>query len=200
MEKLFFKPTRFKSSIYTLFSIIMLVFFTGCAGDRGPAGPEGPEGPPGAEILPVSFEFTASLTTENDFEFFQDIPSEIEVFESDVILVFVLEDVIPDDDTEVWRQLPLTEFNERGTRLFNFDFTFADVRLFLDANYELDSTDEFVDVLFRGVHVPADFVADFQTASQLKNAKTVDHLELILDAKIEIVRRAETRKPLTTNP
>lgn len=188
--------TRFYLS---LISIFLLIFYSGCEGEQGPAGPEGPEGPPGAEILPVSFEFTADLTVQNDFEFLQDIPAEIEVFDSDVILMFVLEDVL-EDDTEVWRQLPITEFNERGTRLLTFDFTFADVRLFLDANYELGSADEFTDVLFRGVHVPADFVADIQASAEIENARTVEELELILETDIKTIIRSDVRKSISFNP
>lgn len=199
MSKISFdSPTHTKFYV-SLISIFLLIFYSGCDGDRGPSGPEGPEGPPGAEILPVSFEFTANLTSQNGFEFLQDIPSEIEVFNSDVILVFVLEDVL-EDDTEVWRQLPITEFNERGTRLLTFDFTFADVRLFLDANYELGSADEFTDVLFRGVHVPADFVADIQASAEIENARTVEELELILETDIETIMRSDLRKSISFNP
>lgn len=199
MSKISFNAPTLTKFYLILISIFLLIFYIGCEGDRGPAGPEGPEGPPGAEILPVSFEFTANLTTQNNFEFLQDIPAEIEVFDSDVIIVFVLEDIL-EDDTEVWRQLPITEFNERGTRLLTFDFTFADVRLFLDANYELGSADEFTDVLFRGVHIPADFVADFQASSEIENARTVEELELILETDIETIMRSEVRRSITINP
>ena len=199
MSKISFHSPTHRKLYVSLISIFLIIFYIGCEGDRGPAGPEGPEGPPGAEILPVSFEFTASLTNQNDFEFLQEIPAEIEVFNSDVILVFVLEDVL-EDDTEVWRQLPITEFNERGTRLLTFDFTFADVRLFLDANYELGLADEFTDVLFRGVHVPADFVADFQASAEIENAQTIEELELILETSIETVIRSDSRKSITIDP
>ena len=91
-----------------LMAFLLLFFAMVSCGERGPTGPEGPPGPPGPEILPVAFEFNATINQQNGFEFFQEIPSQIDVFEQDVMLVFVLEDYIPEDDLEVWRKLPIT--------------------------------------------------------------------------------------------
>lgn len=166
--------------------LFMTVVLISC-GERGPVGPEGPPGPPGqdgAEILPTSFEFNATLSPENNFEFFSGIPEDIEVFDSDVMIAFVLEDYIEEDDLEVWRQLPIAEFNSRGTVLFDFDFTAIDVRVFLDANYNLNASDGYQDVLIRAVHIPADFAAKMKTES-LKNIQTPDELEQFLGVEIQ---------------
>jgi len=175
-----------KRSIKTIAALIFLTLFLNSCGDRGPVGPEGPQGPqgpPGPEILPTSFEFNATLLPENEFEFFSDIPTDIEVLDSDVIIAFVLEDFIEQDDLEVWRQLPITEFNSRGTLLFDFDFTLVDVRIFLDANYNLSVSDGFEGVLIRAVHIPANFAAKMKTES-LRNIQSPDELEQFLGVDI----------------
>jgi len=166
----------------------MFLMLSGCAerGPVGPEGPRGPEGPPGPEVIPTSFEFEADLLQSNGFEYFQDIPSQIEVFESDVILAYVFEDYIEEQDLEVWRQLPLTEFNNDGTVLLDFDFTFVDLRIFMDANYNLGSSDEYEGLLIRAVHVPAGFLNN-QKTMQLNDAKTFSELETMLGVEIESV-------------
>ncbi len=172
-----------------LFKILLLltVFTLASCTERGPIGPEGPrgpQGPPGPEILPITFEFNANFTPNNGFEHFEDIPPQIEVFDSDVILLFILEDYIPEDDLEVWRKLPIIEFNNRGTLLFDYDFTFVDIRLFLDANYNLGINDSFQDILIRAVHVPSNFLAKTRSNDTLKDIKTFDEMEAYLGVPI----------------
>ena len=155
----------------------------------GPEGPPGPQGPPGPEILPATFEFNATLLPSNGFEFYQDIPQSIEVLESDVVLAFVLEEYISEDDLEVWRQLPITDFNERGSVIFDFDFTLVDLRVFLYANYPLSFSDGYEDVLIRAVHIPANFAAKMKPES-LKEVGHPDELEALLGVEFrKIVSR-----------
>lgn len=171
---------------FFLTAIVMFLMLSGC-GERGPVGPEGPrgpQGPAGPEVIPTSFEFEADLLQSNGFEFFQDIPAGIEVFESDVVLAYVLEDYLPDEDLEVWRQLPLTEFNGNGTSIINFDYTFVDVRIFMDANYNLGAADEYSGLLIRAVHVPAGFLNN-QKVLQLDDAKTFSELEAMLGVQVK---------------
>jgi hypothetical protein len=164
-------------------SVTLFLLLNGC-GEPGPVGPQGPQGPPGPEVLPTSFEFEADLTQSNGFEFFRDIPTQIEVFESDVMLAYVLEDYIPEDDLEVWRQLPITDFNSRGTVQINFDYTFVDIRIFMDANYNLGSIDEYEDLLIRAVHVPAAFL-NTNKAMTLSDTKTLSELEQMLGVEVQ---------------
>jgi hypothetical protein len=172
-----------KKIIKTIAALLFMTVVLISCGGRGPVGPEGPPGPPGPEILPTSFEFNATLSPNNDFIYINSIPNEIDVFDSDVIIAFVLEDYIEQDDLEVWRQLPITEFNSKGTVLFDFDYTLIDVRVFLDANYILTSSDGYQDVLIRAVHIPANFAAKMKTGS-LKNVQTPDELERYLGVEI----------------
>lgn len=173
-----------KKIIKTIAALLFMTVVLISCGDRGPVGPEGPPGPPGPEILPTSFEFNATLSPDNDFEYINSIPNEIDVFDSDVVIAFVLEDYIEQDDLEVWRQLPITEFNSKGTVLFDFDYTLIDVRVFLDANYFLTSSDGYQDVLIRAVHIPANFAAKMKTES-LKNIQNPNDLEEFLGVEIQ---------------
>jgi hypothetical protein len=174
-----------KKSLSALPAILFIFFSISACSERGPTGPEGPEGPPGPEVLPISFDFEASVNQSNGFEFYQGIPEEIDVFDSDVVLVFVLEEYIEEDDLEVWRKLPVTEFNNSGTLLFDYDFTLVDIRLFLDANYELGSNDGYDGVLIRGVHVPANFMAKTPASRSVQDVETFDELELFLGEEIK---------------
>ena len=153
---------------------------------RGPEGPVGPEGPPGPEILPLSFEFEISLLQNNNFEDFIEIPSQIDVFQSDMLLVYALEDFIDQENLDVWRQLPITEFNEDGTLVFNYDFTQVDIRIFLEANYNLGPADEFDDFLMRAVHIPADFMQSSK-AKGIENAGSLKELEELLGIEIKTI-------------
>lgn len=174
-----------RTSLFTVL-ITLLLFLSSC-GERGPVGPIGPQGPqgaPGPEILPTSFEFNASLLPSNGFEFFSEIPSSIEVIDSDVVLAFVLEDYIPEDDLEVWRQLPITEFNPRGTVLINYDFTLVDVRIFLDASYPLGSADGYDELLIRAVHIPSNFASKLRP-NAFENVTSPHELEEILGIRIK---------------
>lgn len=166
--------------------ITSLLLFSSCGerGPVGPIGPQGPQGPPGPEILPASFEFNASLLPSNGFEFFNEIPESIEVLDSDVVLAFVLEDYIEEDDLEVWRQLPVTDFNTRGTVIINFDFTFVDIRIFMDASYPLGISDGYDELLIRAVHIPANFAAKLKPDA-LKDLNSPKELENLLGTEIK---------------
>jgi len=177
-----------KYCIYLL--LIPFILLTACRGERGLTGPEGPQGPAGPSILPTSIEFFADLTIDNDFEVFESIPDEVEVLLSDVMLAYVLEDYLEEDDLEVWRQLPVTDFTANGTRLINFDFTEIDIRIYLDADYELGEIDEFFDLMFRAVHIPSDFLQKVST-SDLEATSSPYELEQLLDVKIEQFNRLE---------
>ena len=172
---------------YLFVFISMFLLLTSC-GKRGPVGPEGPEGPPGPEILPTAFEFNATMIPSNNYEHFESIPGQIVVFDSDVMLAFILEDYIPEDDLEVWRKLPITEFNSRGTLLIDYDFTLIDVRIFLDANYNLNITDGLDDVLIRAVHIPANFVSKTVNGRSFKDAETFEELQAMIGRNIDVIK------------
>lgn len=168
---------------FLLSAIAFFLMLSGC-GEQGPVGPRGPEGPAGPSILPTSFEFEVDLNQSNDFSFVREIPSGIEVLNQDVMLAYVFEDYIEEDDLDVWRKLPLTEFNANGTLLYDYDFTRVDIRVFLDANYKLGASDEFQDLLIRAVHIPADFLNSGNFKTQALEAETFGELQQMLESDI----------------
>jgi len=176
--------TAMKKTVkFLLSAIAFFLLLTGC-GEQGPVGPQGLEGPAGPTILPTSFEFEVDLNQSNNFEFINGIPADIEVLTSDVMLAYVFEDYIEEDDLEVWRKLPLTEFNSNGTLLYDYDFTAIDIRIFLDANYTLGPSDQFENLLIRAVHVPSDFLNTGSIKTQAMEAQTYGELKKVLGSNI----------------
>jgi hypothetical protein len=153
--------------ITNIIAIAIILTIFGCVGDEGPQGPAGPEGPQGpagpAGESGFVMEFEDINFTAPEYDVFLTYPSNFEGLDSDVALVYLLWGVetVDGEDLEVWRQLPQTIIDERGTLVYNYDFTKNDVRLFLNATYALDNltandTDNWI---ARVVVVPGDFWA-----------------------------------------
>ena len=88
------------------------------------------------------FETTVDFTNANDYSQLVNIPLDIEVYESDVVLVYWLEDVISDGTGgtfDVWTPLPQTIYTTQGSFQYSFNHTFIDVFLFLQGDINLDS-------------------------------------------------------------
>lgn len=142
--------------IIPAFALTVTLLLTACQGDQGPPGQDG------INILGSVFETTVDFTINNNYQAVINIPSSIEVFESDVVLVYLLEDVIPDGQggtADEWSQLPQIFFPPQGTLSYNFAHTFFDVRLFLDADFDLNTLgSQFTnDQTFRIAVLPAEF-------------------------------------------
>jgi len=141
-----------------VFSAVLTLFLISC---------EGPEGPPvfdgldGVNIVGQSFERTIDFTFNNGYQETLEIPLDIELLESDMVLVYRLVDIV--DGFDVWKLLPETVFTENG-QFFQYDFehNFDFVTIFIDA----PTTFDFNDLLpgdtdgqtFRVVILPIDFV------------------------------------------
>ncbi len=141
------------------------ILFISCEGDPGPPGRDGLDGLDGLDgttLIGTVFE-TNPVTFEqsNDFSTTFSFPTEFEVFNTDVVLVYLLEDVVGDGNggqADIWTLLPQTFFLQEGTLLYTFNHTFFDVAIFLDGNYDLSFTPAGFtqDQIFRIVVVPAD--------------------------------------------
>ena len=95
-----------------------------------------------AGSLSQVFETTVSFTNSNSYSQLVEIPADIEVYESDVILVYWLEDVVSGgnaDAFDVWTPLPQTIYTNDGSFQYSFNHTFIDVFLFLQGDINLDS-------------------------------------------------------------
>ncbi len=150
--------------ISILFFALLSLF--SCTGDRGPVGPRGPMGPqgePGDFLIGTVFEIEGDFTEQNDYSFGFDFPpEEVEVFESDIVLVYLLEEVLSDSTgpIDVWTPLPNSFFFENGNQLvYNFNHTFFDVNIFLDGNVDFKTVPNgfLLDQVFRIAIIPADF-------------------------------------------
>ena len=153
-------------SVINILIAIMITGMLSCISDNvGPVGPQGPQGPEGEQgpkgDSGFVFEYEQVSFTAPDYEVFLPFPDNFESLSSDVALVYFLWDVVDVDgtDLEVWRQIPQTLITNEGTLQYNYDFTMADVRLFMDAEFDMSllgaaDTDDWV---VRIVIVPGDF-------------------------------------------
>ena len=127
---------------------IVTLFFISCEGPQGPPGFDGFDGQDGvdgingrngleqAAILEIEGTFSAS----DDFAIFFEFPQTVEVFETDVVLVYLLWDQTEDangDAVDIWRLLPQTRILDQGLLQYNYDFTFFDVNIFLESDFDL---------------------------------------------------------------
>ena len=129
-----------------LFSLATAFFALSCEGPAGPPGPpgfDGRDGLDGVNILGQVYEITRDFTPGNNYTVFsifsEDAPS-VEVFETDVVLVYILweEIAVPGDaPIAVWRLLPQTRLLDQGILQYNYDHTFEDVVIFMEAEFDL---------------------------------------------------------------
>jgi hypothetical protein len=71
--------------------------------------------------------------------------------------------------------------------LINYDFTFVDVRIFLDASYPLGNADGYDELLIRAVHIPANFASKLKPDA-FENISSPQELEKVLGIKIKTAR------------
>ena len=152
------QKTNIMKKIALLFLALPLVLFTACEGDQGPPGLDG------VNILGSVFEVNANFNAGNDYRNFFSYPPNVEVFESDVVLVYLLEETTP-EGLDVWSLLPQTFFTADGTLIYNFDHTSVDVSVYLFADFDLNFLGpEFTNnQIFRVAIVPADFAENIDT-------------------------------------
>jgi len=129
-----------------LISVFSLAFLLGsCEGPAGPPGFDGFDGIDGLDgvnILGQVYDLTGNFSSANNYTLFsvfaQDAPS-VEVFETDIVLVYILWDQIDaaGGPIDVWRLLPQTRLLDQGILQYNYDFTFEDVSIFLESDFSL---------------------------------------------------------------
>jgi len=164
-------------NLFLLIAISTTLLFSSC---------EGPVGPPGANginILGQVFEVTIDFTPNNDYSRLITFPSNIEVYESDVVLVYLLEETIPGNGgpIDVWSQLPQTYFLNQGTLLYTFDHTFLDVNIFLDGNFDLGTLGSAYtdDQVFRIAVVPSEFGTTDISMDDLMDLLEIETIDII---------------------
>lgn len=149
-----------KKLFVALFGIIVL---TSCSGDEGPMGPAGPPGPQGPYIVGTVFEIEGvNLTAVNNYSFvgfYADyVPADIEILRSDVVLIYLLEDIV--DGKDIWSLLPQTFFLQGGGIVqYNFNHTDVDFEIYLHGNINLGTLGPGFtqNQIFRIAILPAEF-------------------------------------------
>ncbi|MCX2680828.1 hypothetical protein OOZ15_12815 [Galbibacter sp. EGI 63066] len=103
---------------------------------------EGPEGPPGLDAPVVEFfERTVNFNSGNNYAEPVSIPESIEVSGFDVVQVYILWGQTENGD-DIWRALPQTVQMADGDLIYNFDYTIADVLLFMESlDFDLGTVD-----------------------------------------------------------
>jgi len=160
-----------KKILLTLASVAL--FFTSCE------GPQGPPGLDGINILGQTFERTVNFqfNVESGLqESLITIPSSIEVYESDAILVYRLDGQLQ-NNVDLWSLIPQNFFLSNGRIIqYVYNHSFFDVLLMIDGNFDLSTVgSEFTqNQTFRFVVVPADFATktgvDIQDYNAVMNA------------------------------
>ena len=124
---------------------LLSLFIISCEGPEGPPGFDGldgfdgRDGQDGINILGTVIDIEGDFVAE-DYSIFYEFPQTIEVFESDVVLVYILWDQTEDDNgdpVDIWRLLPQTRLLDQGILQYNYDFTFFDVSIFLESDFDL---------------------------------------------------------------
>lgn len=140
-----------KILILLLFPVSLL--FISCEGDQGPPGFDGEDG---IDILGAVFEANVDLNVGNGFSAVIDFPNSIEVFETDIVVAYILTDT--EDGLDVWEPLPQTLFFDDGIVHYTYDYTLGGVAFHLDGTVILEnlSTDFTQNVIFRVAVIPAD--------------------------------------------
>ncbi|QIE58537.1 collagen-like protein [Rasiella rasia] len=164
-------------------AITSSMFFTACEGDPGPPGPQGD---PGINILGQVFEVTVDFQYNPDTalqEALINIPTSVEVYESDVILVYRLEKVVnaSGGSADAWSPLPQNFFLGGGDIIqYVYNHTFFDVELLIDGNFDLSvlSTDFTNDQVFRIAVVPSEFATDGMSMTDLLETLTIDAADI----------------------
>ncbi|NRB59125.1 MAG: dihydrolipoamide dehydrogenase [Winogradskyella sp.] len=141
------------------FIAVFTLLLTSCEGPQGPPGLDGLNGLNGVNFVGQSFETDPlDFFVENNYEQLIIIPNNVEVLETDMILVYLLWDENPD----IWRLLPQTIYTDNGEFQYNYDSSFGDVRIFLDAPAEFDfdslSAADTLNQIFRVVVLPVDLI------------------------------------------
>ncbi|HNZ68656.1 MAG: collagen-like protein [Bacteroidota bacterium] len=152
-------------TIKALFLGAVMILLAACEGIPGRDGIDGIDGKDGVNILGSAFEIEGDFTEDNDWMLYFKFPNTLKVYESDIVLVYILweQTAVGGKDLDVWRLLPQTIILDEGILQYNYDFTMVDVQIFLSGTIAFNTLlpAESQNQVFRIVVMPADFAMDF---------------------------------------
>ncbi len=135
------------------------------------------------------FEVEANFTAAGNYRQAYNMPANLEVFDTDVVLVYWLYDVVTvnGQQADLWRALPqvVPVPDVNGFFQYNFDFTIHDVELFLNGTVNLATLDNSwtQKQIFRVVVLPAEALArkaavDFKNYDEVVKAYDIDESKI----------------------
>lgn len=142
-------------------SAVLVLIITSCQ-VNGIDGLDGLDGQDGLDApLSKVIDIEGDFTLENDYSIFYEFESDIEVFETDIVLVYILFDQTVDTNGEavdIWRLLPQTRILDQGLLQYNSDHTFFDVNIFLESDFDLSTllAGDTDNQIFRIAVIPAE--------------------------------------------
>ena len=141
--------------------LLSAIVLSACEGDQGPPGLNGIDG---VNVVAQSYEIQGTFSAP-DYRFIVDHP--IEVFETDMVLVYLSWDSVNAGDglpTDVWRLLPQSIYSDFGEFSYNYESTFEYVDIFMDGplstDFSLLSPADTDNQRFRVVILPVDLASD----------------------------------------
>lgn len=162
--------------------IAITAIFSSC---EGPMGPPGLPGEDGDSLIGTVFEMTGDFTPENDYRLFFEFPNDFVVYDTDVVLVYILWEL--DGNTDVWRLMPQTvvlktiyeDATETDVLQYNFDYTVFDVQVFLEGTIDFETLlpGEWQNQTFRIAVLPADFMTN--KSVDINDFKTLQNSPLL---------------------
>lgn len=175
--------------LVSIFFIAITILLSSCEGPVGPPGAPGADG--GIEYAAI-YEIEGDFTSNNNYRFDYVFPDG-GIYESDVVLVYILWEVA--DGMDIWRLCPQTVVLNDGVIQYNFDYTYADVQVFLEFTVPESSLlpAETENQVFRIAVVPAEFaalksvdVSDINTILQYPEIKLDVHPKIKMETSPQI--------------
>ncbi|MEO9952637.1 dihydrolipoamide dehydrogenase [Nonlabens sp.] len=137
------------------------------------------------DTISQSFETTVDFIAP-DYEVIIPTPNNIDQFENDMTLVYILFDV-DENAGDVWRLLPQVLYTDFGEFQYNYDATTTDTRIFIDAPASTDlnqlSNADISNQTFRIVRVPVGLFSsdlDINNYDAVMNAVGLDTQDIMV--------------------
>lgn len=179
--------------------VFALAILAGCEEIPGPPGRDGIDGLDGDSFIGSVFEIEGDFTSQNDYQLYFEFPDNIEVYESDIVLVYILWEQVEDNSgqpIDVWRLLPQTVVLNEGVLQYNYDHTFADVQIFLEGTIDFNDLlpAEAFDQVFRIVVLPADFAMNNHL-----DVSNYSEMMKFLEVKKDLVQKIDLNNRIGTH-
>lgn len=163
--------------ITTIFLILVAVIITSCEGPMGLPGYDGEDGLDGDALIGTIFRLNGDFTSSNDYRLTRTFPNDFEIYDTDIVLVYILWEV--NDGLDIWRLIPQTVVLEEGVIQYNFDYSLFDVQVFMEGTIPSQDwlPDETDNQFFRIAVLPAGFMAkksvDLSDFNSILNSKEI---------------------------